>query len=55
MGIPNILNLYRSASIISTAVFIATNSDPNVDVSTVDCAFEYQIIGAEFRYIRITV
>jgi hypothetical protein len=35
MGMPNILSLYRSASIISTHIRIAMNSDPKVDDSTV--------------------
>lgn len=29
------------------------NSEPNVDASTVFCAFEYQIIDAQFKYMRI--
>jgi hypothetical protein len=35
MGTPNIYNLYRIASIISTAIHIATNSDPKVEDSMV--------------------
>ncbi len=32
-GIPNIRSLYHNASIISTAILMATNSEPKVDVS----------------------
>jgi hypothetical protein len=45
-GIPNILNLYLRDSINSIAILIATNSDPKVDVSTVFCALENQMMGA---------
>jgi hypothetical protein len=55
MGIPIMRSLYRKPLIISVATRNATNSDPNVDVSTVFCDFEYQIIGALLRYKRIPV
>jgi hypothetical protein len=35
IGTPNIRNLYRNDSTSSTAILIATNSLPNVEVSTV--------------------
>ena len=35
MGMPNILNVYLNASIISTQILIAINSEPKVDDSTV--------------------
>ena len=50
IGTPIILSLYLNPLIISTATFIATNSEPKVEVSTVRCAFEYQMIGALFKY-----
>lgn len=43
------------ASIVSTAIFMAMNSEPMVDVSTVACALENHAIGAELRYRRIPV
>jgi hypothetical protein len=49
MGILNIRNLYHNASVFSTHMHNATNSDPNVEDSTVLWAFEYQMIGAQFR------
>jgi len=49
MGILNIRNLYRNASSFSTHMHNATNSDPNIEDSTVLWAFEYQMIGAQFR------
>jgi hypothetical protein len=49
MGIRNIRNLYCSASSFPTHMRNATNSDPNVEDSTVLWAFEYQMIGAQFR------
>jgi hypothetical protein len=45
IGIPIILNLYRSASRISTRVLMAMNSEPKVLASTVLCALEYQMVG----------
>ena len=55
ISIPNVLNLYQNALIISTAVFIAMYSLPKVDPSTVDCLLEYQGIGAWFKNIIIPV
>jgi hypothetical protein len=55
IGMPNILSLYLNASIISTQMHVAANSDLNVDVSTVLCALENQIMGAQLRYIKILV
>jgi hypothetical protein len=49
IGTPNIRSLYLRDSIISTAIFIAMNCEPKVDDSTVFCASEHHIIGAEFR------
>jgi hypothetical protein len=54
-GMPNICNLYHKASISSTAILIATNSEPKVEVSTVFFALENQIMGAQFKNIRIPV
>jgi hypothetical protein len=48
-------SLHQSASTISTAIYIATNSDPKVEDSTVFCALEYQIIGAWLRNISMPV
>jgi len=45
IGTPNIRSLYLRASIISTQICMAINSDPNVEVSTVFWALLYQIIG----------
>ena len=50
-----ILSLYHSPSIISIAILIAINSDPNVDDSTVFCLFEYHNIGALFTKISTPV
>ena len=55
MGTPIICNLYRSDLINSIPVFNATNSEPNVDVSTVRWDLEYQIMGDLFRYINNSV
>jgi hypothetical protein len=55
IGIPNILNLYLKASIISVAIRSATNSEPNVDDSTVFWDFEYHEIGDLFKYINTPV
>jgi hypothetical protein len=52
-GTPNILNLYLRLSINSTAMRAATNSEPNVDVSTVFWHFEYQMMGALLQKIII--
>ena len=43
---PNMLNLYRRASLISTVLLISVNSDPNVDSSTKLCLFLDQMIYA---------
>ena len=42
MGIPNILNLYCNKITRSVATCSATNFDPKVDVSQVNCNFEYK-------------
>jgi hypothetical protein len=55
IGIPNILNLYRIDSIMSTQILIVMNSDPNMDDSTVFCALLYHCTGAELRYINMPV
>jgi hypothetical protein len=55
IGVPNILSLYLKASIISTAILSATNSELKVDDSTVFCDFEYQVMGDLFTYINIPV
>ena len=55
IGMPIIQGLYHNACIISVAVFAAINSDPKVDVSTVFCRFEYQIIGAQHANNNIPV
>lgn len=54
-GTPNIRSLYRKPSSNSTAIRIAVNSDPNVEVSTVFCALEYHKMGERFRKMRIPV
>jgi hypothetical protein len=54
-GTPNIQNLYLRLSNISTAISIAINSDPKVEVSTVFCPFENHVIGEQLRKIRIPV
>jgi hypothetical protein len=43
---PNIRNLYRKASIVSTTFFIAVNSDPKVDICTEFCLLLNHIVGA---------
>jgi hypothetical protein len=48
-GTPIILSLQRRVLISSVPTLKATNSEPNVDVSTVHCALEYQMIGALFK------
>jgi hypothetical protein len=52
---PIILNLYLKPFIISVAILSAMNSDPKVEVSTVFCDLEYQIMGDLFRYNNIPV
>jgi hypothetical protein len=54
-GILNIRNLYRIPSIISIAVFMAKNSEPKVDASTVFWRFEYRRIGARLTKINTPV
>jgi hypothetical protein len=49
IGMPNIHSLYRKDSNISTSMCMAINSDPKVDDSTVFCALEYQIMGAQIE------
>jgi hypothetical protein len=55
IGTPIILKLYLSAFICSVAIRNATNSDLKVEVSTVFCVLEYQMIGALFKYINMHV
>ena len=52
---PIILNLYLKEIINSVPVQRAMYSDPNVEVSTVFCLFEYQMIGSILQNIRIPV
>jgi hypothetical protein len=54
-GTPIIRNLYRSPLSCSVATFIATNSDPNVEVLTEFWCFECHTIGAMFMYVIIPV
>jgi hypothetical protein len=46
IGIPIIQRLYLRPSTCSTAILLATNSNPKVDKSTVFCCFEYHETGA---------
>ena len=55
IGTPNIRSLYLRDSSISTQIQSAMNSEPKVDASTVLWAFEYQMIGEQFKYIRMPV
>ena len=50
-----ILNLYLRPIIISVPILSATYLEPNVDVSTVFCRFEYQVIGSMLHKIRTPV
>ena len=52
---PNILNLYRSVAVSSTAFFNALSSDPKVDVSTPFCRLLCHIICAQLQNMRIPV
>ena len=52
MGIPIILSLYLKPHRASIPYFMATNSVPNIDVSTVDCFFEDHCTSAVFMYIK---
>lgn len=49
IGMPNILSLYLSDIICSVANLNATNSEPNVEDSTVACFLENHDIGAVFK------
>ena len=49
---PIILSLYLKPLMCSQQSFIAMNSAPKDDVSIEVCFFEYQYIGALFKYIR---
>jgi hypothetical protein len=53
IGTPSMRSLYLRASISSIAIRSATNSAPNVELSTVFCYLEYQMMGARFRKISI--
>ena len=55
MGTPDILSLHLKDAIISTAFFIAVNSDPNVDVSTPVFLLLCHILGARLQSISIPV
>ena len=55
IGTPIIRNLYCKLIIFSTVILNATNSEPNVDISTVFCRFENQEMGAMFTKIKIPV
>jgi hypothetical protein len=55
IGTPNIHNLYRKASIISTVFFIAVNSDLKVDAPTEFCLSLNHIAGALLQNKRIPV
>jgi hypothetical protein len=55
IGTPNILNLYRNASIISVAFFNAVDSDPNVEASTKFWRLLCQMIGALLQNNNIPV
>jgi hypothetical protein len=48
-------SLYRNASTSSTAIFMATNSEPNVEASTVFCLLENQMTGARLMKMIIPV
>lgn len=49
IGTPIIRSLYQRDLISSVAVFKEMNSAPKVEVSTVHCDLECQIIGALFK------
>jgi hypothetical protein len=55
IGTPNIHNSYRKASIISTAFFVAVNSNPKVDASTEFCLLLNHIVGTLLQNKRIPV
>eukprot|EP00957_Ditylum_brightwellii_P185080 14094336-Ditylum_brightwellii.AAC.1 len=52
-GIPIIWSLYLRDFFNSIAILSATNSDPNVGVSTVFWHLEYHAMGALLRNINI--
>ena len=52
---PNIQRFYFRAFNISIDCFIATNFEPKLELSTVFFRFDYQMIGALFKNIRILV
>ena len=55
MGTPKYLSVYLKSLICSVGVLAATNSDPYVAISTVDCLLEYQSIGVLFQEKRHAV
>ena len=55
IGMSNISNLYHSATIMSCATVIATNSLPNEDDLMVFCFFECHTIGVFCKKMRILV
>ena len=59
MGIPIILSLYQIAHKVLTLIFMATNSEPNTDVSIVDFLLEYQYVHVQHepghRYSNLLV
>ena len=49
------LMVYLKSIIVSVAVLVATNSDPDVAISTVACFLEYQSVGVWLKKWRHAV
>jgi hypothetical protein len=54
-GSPNMRNLWRMASIILIASFVAVNSDPKVDASTEFCLLLNQMVGTLLQNNKMPV
>jgi len=52
-GTPNILILYQRDTMRLVVIRMAMNSLPKVELSTVFCCFEYQVMGDLLRKIRM--
>ena len=55
IGTPRYIRMYQMSTIWSTAILVATNSDPYVAVSTVAYLLEYPSVGVPLTMWRLAV
>ena len=55
IGTPTYIRVYERSTVWSTAIPVATNSDPYVAVSTVACLLEYHSVGVPLTMWRMAV